>query len=235
MFTQRSSFFPSLCAIIHNLLRIFNMLRDPKIPDATIERISFYSRPLEKLLSSETLVVSSEKLAELCKVNPAQVRKDLSYFGEFGVRGIGYGVRDLLTEIRKILVSDREWRMAIVGMGNMGMALVQHENFSRRGYRFVVAFDPDPGKVGAQLTNGLTIRALKDIPSLIKELEVEVGVIATQPGQAQAVADMLAAAGTKAILNCSPIHIRKQEPCLVENVDFTVNLDNLAYHLGKKD
>lgn len=211
------------------------MSKDPKIPDATIERISLYSRPLEELLSGGTLVVSSEKLAELCKVNPAQVRKDLSYFGEFGVRGIGYGVRDLLVEIKRILVSDREWRMAIVGLGNMGMALVQHENFNKRGYRFVVAFDPDPGKVGSKLPSGLVIRALKEIPTDIVELEVEVGVIATQPGQAQTVADILSAAGIKAILNCSPIQIRQQESCLVENVDFTVNLDNLAYHLGKKD
>jgi redox-sensing transcriptional repressor len=211
------------------------MSKDPKIPDATIERISLYSRPLELLLSGGTMVVSSERLAELCEVNPAQVRKDLSYFGEFGVRGIGYGVRDLLVEIKKILVSDREWRMAIVGLGNMGMALVQHENFNKRGYRFVVAFDPDPGKVGSELPNGLVIRALKELPFLIEELEVEVGVIATQPGQAQTVAEILIAAGIKAILNCSPIQIRQQESCLVENVDFTVNLDNLAYHLGKKD
>lgn len=211
------------------------MPKDPKIPDATIERISLYSRPLEELLFKGTHVVSSEKLADLCKVNPAQVRKDLSYFGGFGVRGIGYEVRDLLLEIKKILVSDREWRMAIVGLGNMGMALVQHENFSKRGYRFVVAFDPDPGKVGAQLPTGLIIQPLKEIPSLIAGLEVELGVIATQPGQAQTVADMLIAAGIKAILNCSPIQIRQQESCLVENVDFTVNLDNLAYHLGKKN
>ena len=211
------------------------MSKDPKIPDATIERISLYSRPLEELMSTGILVVSSERLAELCEVNPAQVRKDLSYFGEFGVRGIGYGVPDLLSEIKKILVSDREWRMAIVGLGNMGMALVQHENFKKRGYRFVVAFDPDLGKVGSRLPNGLTIRALKEIPSAIGELDVEVGVIATQPGQAQSVADILIAAGIKAILNCSPIQIRQQESCLVENVDFTVNLDNLAYHLGKKD
>jgi len=210
------------------------MPKDPKIPDATIERISLYSRPLEELFSKGSLVVSSEKLAELCKVNPAQVRKDLSYFGEFGVRGIGYGVGELLLEIKKILVSDREWRMAIVGLGNMGMALVQHENFAKRGYRFVVAFDPDPGKVGARLPNGLIIQPLKKIATLIGELQVELGFIATQPGQAQSVADMLIAAGIKAILNCSPLQIRQQESCLVENVDFTVNLDNLAYHLGKK-
>lgn len=210
------------------------MPKDPKIPDATIERISLYSRPLEELLFKGTHVVSSERLADLCKVNPAQVRKDLSYFGGFGVRGIGYEVRDLLLEIKKILVSDREWRMAIVGLGNMGMALVQHENFSKRGYRFVVAFDPDPGKVGARLPTGLIIQPLKEIPSLIAGLEVELGVIATLPGQAQTVADKLIAAGIKAILNCSPIQIRQQESCLVENVDFTVNLDNLAYHLGKK-
>ena len=108
------------------------MRKESKIPDATIERISIYSRPLEKLFEQGTLVISSEQLAKLCKVNPAQVRKDLSHFGEFGVRGIGYGVHDLLMEIKRILVSDREWKLGIVGLGGMGMALLSHENFCER-------------------------------------------------------------------------------------------------------
>ena len=125
------------------------MDRESSIPDATIERIALYSRPIENLMEKGVKVVSSEKLAEMCRVNPAQVRKDLSYFGEFGVRGVGYDVRDLLLEIKKILVSDREWRLGIVGLGNLGKALVAHENFLKRGYRFVAAFDSGgfPGEV----------------------------------------------------------------------------------------
>ena len=101
---------------------------ESSISDATIERIALYSRPIENLMEKGVKVVSSEKLAEMCKVNPAQVRKDLSYFGEFGVRGVGYDVRDLLGEIKKILVSDREWRLGIVGLGNLRVALLQLSN-----------------------------------------------------------------------------------------------------------
>jgi redox-sensing transcriptional repressor len=211
------------------------MPKDSKIPDATIERISIYSRPLEKLLEMGILVVSSEKLAQLCKVNPAQVRKDLSYFGEFGVRGIGYSVQDLLKEIQKILVSDREWRLGIAGLGNMGMALVRHENFLKRGYKFVAAFDPDKQKIGKTLPSGLIIQPVDQIEPLTMTLGIEVGVVATRSSQAQAMTERFVDAGIKAVLNFSPIQVRQPENCLVENVDFTVHLDNLAYHLGKVD
>lgn len=209
------------------------MIKESRIPDATIERISLYSRPLERLLENGTPVISSERLAELCKVNPAQVRKDLSYFGEFGVRGIGYDVQDLLMEIKRILVSDREWKLGIVGLGNLGMALVENENFPKRGYRFVAAFDSDPEKIGKRLRCGLIIRSVTDIERLIQELGIEVGVITTPPSQARGVADMLVEVGIRAILNFAPIQVRQTEHCLVVNVDFTVNLDNLAYHLSK--
>ncbi len=211
------------------------MIKELKIPDATIERISIYSRPLERLLEKGTQLISSEKLAELCKVNPAQVRKDLSYFGEFGIRGVGYDVQDLLKEIKKILVSDREWRLCIVGLGNMGTALVESENFLKRGYTFVAAFDSDPQKIGKRLPCGVIIDSVTKMKSLTQNLGIELGVITTPSSQAQNVADMLVDAGIKAILNFSPIQVRKAENCLVENVDLTVNLDNLAYHLAKID
>lgn len=209
------------------------MSKEPKIPDATIGRISLYSRPLERLLEKGAQLISSEKLAELCKVNPAQVRKDLSYFGEFGVRGVGYDVQDLLKEIKKILVSDREWKLCIVGLGNMGTALVESENFLKRGYRFVAAFDSDPKKIGKTLPCGLIIQSVEKVKSLTRALGIELGVIATPSSQAQNVANMLVDAGIKAVLNFSPIQVRKSEICLVENVDLTVNLDHLAYQLAK--
>jgi len=210
------------------------MKRETRIPNATIERISLYSRPLEELLNKGIRVVSSEKLAELCKVNPAQVRKDLSYFGEFGVRGIGYAVKNLLSEIRKIIVSDREWKLAIVGLGNLGMALVRHDNFLKRGYRFVAAFDSSPRKIGEMIRSDLVVQPPSKIHLVISELGVEIGVISTPPSQSQAVADMLIEARIRAILNFSPIQVRHSGPCLVQNVDFTVRLDNLAYHLGQE-
>ena len=208
---------------------------EQKIPDATIERIALYSRPIEALMQEGVKVVSSEKLAELCRVNPAQVRKDLSYFGEFGVRGVGYDVKDLLVEIKKILVSDREWKLGIVGLGNLGKALVAHENFLKRGYKFVAAFDSDPEKIGKSIPPGLIIHPVTKLKELTYELEIEIGVITTPASRAQAVADLLIDAGIKAILNFSPIQVRKPECCLVQNVDFTVNLDNLAFYLKKGD
>ena len=210
------------------------MMKEAKIPDATIERISLYSRPLERILERGVAVVSSEQLARFCRVNPAQVRKDLSYFGEFGVRGIGYNVRDLLREIKKILVSDREWRLGIVGLGNLGKALVQHENFLNRGYEFVAAFDADPAKIGFRLPGGLVIEPPSKIQPLTRSLAIEVGLIATPPEEAEGVANLLVHAGIKAILNFAPTQLRQRKCCLVENVDFTVTLDNLAYHVNQR-
>jgi redox-sensing transcriptional repressor len=211
------------------------MSRDIKTPYATIERIALYLRFLERLMEKGILVVSSEKLAEFCRVNPAQVRKDLCYFGEFGVRGVGYDVRNLVIEIRKILGSVRQWRLGIVGLGNMGMALLHHQNLLERNFRFVAAFDLDPHKIGRSLSNGLIIQPVAKITQLTQELGIQIGIIATPPSQAQGVANMFFESGVRAILNFSPVQVRKPERCLVENVDFTVNLDNLAYRLSRTD
>lgn len=204
-----------------------------RIPDATIERVALYLRPLEDLLEKGLQVISSEKLADLCKVNPAQVRKDLSFFGEFGVRGVGYDAKDLLKEIKKILASDREWKLGIAGMGNLGTALVQHKNFIKRGYRFVAAFDSDPEKIGKRLPSGLIIQPISEAELIINELNVEIGVISTPVSAAQGVAELFFESGIKAILNFSPIHIKTPECCLVQNVDFTFNMDHLAFMLSK--
>jgi redox-sensing transcriptional repressor len=209
------------------------MDRKSKIPSPTIERLALYSRPLEIFLEEGTSVIASEKLAEVCGVNPAQVRKDLAYFGEFGVRGVGYDARELLQQIKRILATDREWRLCIVGMGNLGRALVENENFKKRGYKFVAALDSDPNKVGNTLPCGLTIESATKIKEMVRELRIEIGVVATPPFEAQRVADLLMDAGIKAILNFAPIQVRAPECCTVQNVDFTVKLENLAYHLGK--
>jgi len=209
------------------------MIKPLKIPDRTIERLALYSRPLEALLTNGTILISSEKLAELCGVSPAQVRKDLTYFGEFGVRGVGYDVRDLLREIKKILGTDREWSLCIVGMGNLGQALVENQNFKKRGYRFVAAFDSDPDKVGMTLPCGLIIEPAGKIKELVRAIPIEIGVITTRSSSAQRVADLLMDAGIKAILNFAPIQVRTRKSCSIENMDFTVRLENLAYRLAK--
>ena len=209
------------------------MGKESKIPAPTIERLALYTRPLESLLEGGTHVISSEKFSELCGVNPAQVRKDLAYFGEFGVRGVGYDVRDLLHEIKRILATDRKWTLCIVGLGNLGKALIEHENFKKRGYHFVAAFDSDPKKCGNTLPCGLVIQPFGRIKTVVTDLNVEIGLITTPPFEAQRAADLLMDAGIRAILNFTPLHLRAPECCIIENVDITVKLENLAYHVEK--
>lgn len=203
----------------------------PKIPAATITRLSIYSRALEDLVEQQVSVVSSKRLAELCGVNPAQIRKDLAYFGQFGVRGVGYYVKELIFDIKKILGLNKEWNLAIVGMGNLGCALVAHENFLKQGYRFVCSFDVDPMKVGHRLATGLEIDPLAQLEAVCRDTGAEIGVICTPQDHAQDIANRMISVPLKAILNFAPIQIQAPEGYQVENVDFTVKLDNLAYHL----
>lgn len=203
-----------------------------KIPMATINRLSIYMRTLQELLEEEVDVISSERLAKQCGVNPAQIRKDLAYFGEFGVRGVGYRVSDLVNQIKEILGLNRPWNLAMVGLGNLGSALIRHGNFIKHGYIFTAAFDCDPQKVGRRLPNGLIINHVEDLEEIVKEREVHVGIIATPASSAQSVANQLVLAGINGILNFAPVQIQVPDCCHVENVDFTIKLDAIAYHLS---
>ncbi len=202
-----------------------------KIPSATIIRLSIYSRYLEALAQEGVKIIASDKLAQKCGINPAQIRKDLAYFGEFGIRGVGYFVKELLFEIKRILGLNKSWKMALVGIGNLGSALLAHQNFVRQGYEFVAVLDVDPIKVGRRLPSGQIIHHLDEMERVIKESGAEIAVIATPAAQAQQVAQRLIEAGIKAILNFAPIQLKVPEGIAVENVDFTVKLDNLAYQL----
>ena len=203
-----------------------------KIPKATITRLSFYYRQLELLEFDGYRMVSSDKLAWLCQVNPAQVRKDLGYFGEFGVRGVGYDTRELQREIKEILAVNRDWNMGIVGIGNLGSALLRYQNFPVRGFNFVAAFDSDPEKIGKLLSSGFEIRDINELEDVTEELKIEIGVITTPPSEAQTIADLFLGANVNAILNFSPTQIHVPESCLIENIDFTIKLDILAYKLN---
>lgn len=209
------------------------MSASDKVPRPTIERLAIYSRPLEDLTEAGSPVVSSEKLAILCGVNPAQVRKDLAYFGEFGIRGLGYEVKELLKAIRAILASDRMWNLCIVGMGSLGRALVENENFRRRGYIFVAAFDADNRKVGERLTCGLTIGPVSAIKDIVSKLQVDIGVITTPQEGAQRAMGLLVDAGIKSLLNFTPAQVRVPASCYLENEDIGLKLENIAYHLTK--
>jgi redox-sensing transcriptional repressor len=205
------------------------MPKSEKVPKATITRLSIYYRQLELLEFDGYRVVSSEKLAWLCQVNSAQVRKDLGYFGEFGIRGVGYDVIDLQAHIKDILAINRNWNLGIVGIGKLGSALVQHHNFSARGFKCVAAFDNAPDKIGKRLPSGLKVRSIDELREAVEELDVEIGVITTPASAAQSVAASLLDANVNAILNFSPTRISVPGCCLVENIDFTVMLDVLVY------
>lgn len=207
------------------------MERRKKIPKATITRLSLYYRHLELLEFDGYRTVASEKLAWLCQVNPAQVRKDLGYFGEFGIRGVGYDVRELQREIKKILAVNREWKMGIAGIGNLGSALLKNQNFQARGFRFVAAFDSDPEKIGNNLSSGLVIRDIVDLTEYSKNHGIDIGVISTPYSGAQETADLFFNADISAILNFSPAQIQAPDHCIIENIDFTVKLDILTYKL----
>ena len=207
-------------------------MKSSRIPAAAITRLSRYTRALEELDAQNTKVISSEKLAEYCEVNSAQIRKDLAYFGEFGVRGVGYFVKELLFEIRRILGLNKEWNLAIIGMGNLGCALIAHSNFLKQGYRFVAAFDADPEKVGRILPGGVVIAPMSALRKESLEKEVEIAVIATPASSAQEVVNQIVEIPIRGILNFSPSQLHLPEGFLVHHIDFTVKLDRLAYRLS---
>ncbi|OGP89680.1 MAG: redox-sensing transcriptional repressor Rex [Deltaproteobacteria bacterium RBG_16_48_10] len=207
-----------------------------KVPEATIRRLSRYSRCLEALDEKGEKVVSSAQLASKCAVNSAQVRKDLAYFGEFGIRGVGYYVKDLLSDIKRILGSNKEWRMAVIGMGNLGSALLSYKDFLKQNYKIVAAFDIDPprviGRVSEKLGKPVEVLHINRIKEVAKNRKIEIALIATPPSEAQSVAQLLVEAEIRGILNFAPTQITAPEGYVVKNVFFTNILDNLAYLLS---
>ena len=207
-----------------------------KIPEATIRRLSRYARCLEEMEDKGEKVVSSAQLATKCMVNPAQVRKDLAYFGEFGIRGVGYYVKDLLNDIKRILGLNKEWRMALIGIGNLGSALLSYKDFLKQNYKIVAAFDIDPpkviGRVSEKLGKPVEILHINRIKEVARERKIEIGLITTPASEAQGVANLLVEAEVRGILNFAPAQITVPEGFTVKDVFFTTILDNLAYLLS---
>jgi redox-sensing transcriptional repressor len=181
-------------------------------------------------------LISSAQLATKCLVNAAQVRKDLAYFGEFGIRGVGYFVKDLLQDIKRILGLNKEWNMAVIGVGNLGSALLSYKDFLKKNYKIVAAFDIDPSKVAERVSekHGKPIEILhvSRLREIAKERRIEIGIIATPAPEAQGVANLLVDAGVKGILNFAPTQIMVPEGSVLKDVFFTTVLDNLAYLLS---
>ncbi len=200
-----------------------------KIPEATIKRLSVYARYLSNLDAQDRRVISSAELAEECGMNAAQIRKDLAYFGEFGVRGVGYYVKDLLFDIRKILGLNKSWRVALIGVGRLGEALLSYGNFVKQGYHFVAVFDADPTKIGRPIGRGLEVLPLEELARVVTERGVELGIITAPAPSAQKVADRLVAANVKGILSFAPVRLTVPEGVIVKHVDLAQEFDSLAY------
>ena len=202
-----------------------------KVPEATVERLSVYLRSIKRLNNER--VLPSQELAELVGTSDGQVRKDLAYFGEFGVPGQGYRVGTLKEEISRILGVDRVWSIALVGMGNLGAALLAYPGFKRQGFEIKVAFDNDLSKIG-KVWQGVKIEDVEKIPQILFEQEIKMGIIATPAQAAQAVASKLIEGGAKAILNFAPVRIVVPDRVKLRNVDLSIELEALSYFLGRK-
>ncbi len=202
-----------------------------KVPTATIERLSLYLRTLRGL--DEERVIPSQELADLVGTSDAQIRKDLTYFGEFGVPGQGYRVGILRGEISRILGVDKTWWTALVGTGNLGAALLAYPGFKRQGFRIKVAFENDLSKIG-KMWQGVMIEDVEKIPQILAEQEIKIGIITTPAKAAQDVANRLIAGGVEGILNFAPTTISVPETVKLKNVDLSIELEGLSYFLGEK-
>src|SRR5437763_16648208 len=192
-----------------------------RIPEATVARLPLYLRSLLEAAEAKTTTVSSERLAEMAGVNAAKVRKDLSYLGSYGTRGVGYDVEYLLFQISRELGLTQDWPVAIVGVGNLGHALANYRGFSARGFRVVALVDADTEKVGERVGE-LAVRHLDELPRIAADESVAIGIIATPAAAAQEVADRLVAAGVSAILNFAPAVLTVPEGVWLRKVDLSI-------------
>ena len=204
----------------------------PRIPEMTVRRLSVYTRSLLQLEEDGVKTISSQELAERFSLNSAQVRKDLAYFGEFGVRGIGYYVSGLKAELQRILGLDREWQVALVGFGNLGSALVHYKGFTRQGFRIAAIFDEDPGKVSREVESP-PIFSSRDLGREIKARGIQIAIMAVPAEAAQPVADLLVSAGIRAILNFAPARLKVPKDVRLKHVDLSIELETLSFYLAK--
>ncbi len=200
-----------------------------QIPEATVARLPVYLRALQDLLKDEQATVSSERLASMAGVNAAKVRKDLSYFGSYGTRGVGYDVEFLLFHIRRELGLTHDWPTVIVGMGNLGQALANYGGFQERGFVVAALADSDPKKVG-QRVGDLVVDDAADLDEIVEERKITIGVIATPAAAAQEVADRMVDAGITSILNFAPTVISVPSGISVRKVDLAVELQILSFY-----
>ena len=208
--------------------------RTRHIPEATVARLPVYLRSLAELVDEKIGTVSSERLAEMAGVNAAKVRKDLSYLGSYGTRGVGYDVEYLLFQMSRELGLTHDWPVAIVGAGNLGSALANYGGFTQRDFPVAALVDSDRSKVG-KVVHGVTVHHLDDLGELVDELGVGIGVIATPAAAAQEVADRLVDAGITSILNFAPVVLAVPEGVSLRKVDLALELQILSFYQEHRD
>jgi redox-sensing transcriptional repressor len=206
-----------------------------QVSELTTNRLSVYLRCLNTLDGAGVRTISSQALAEQFHLNAAQIRKDLAYFGEFGVRGVGYYVRDLKRHLRQILGLDRKLHVAIMGAGNLGLALADYPGFRQEGFEISALFDSLREKVGQQSRGGVPIHDIHDLKKIARRDGVRIAVIAVPAQAAQQVVDLVVAAGIKAVLNFSPGTLQVPDDVKLKSVDLTVSLESLSFFLAQGD
>jgi redox-sensing transcriptional repressor len=206
--------------------------RPEGVPEATSERLSLVLRALRALEAQSVHTVSSFQLAERFGLNPAQIRKDLAQFGEFGVRGVGYRVADLKAKLKQLMGLEKTRVVVIAGAGNLGQALADSRNFNVDGFKVAALFDVDGRKIGGRSRTGVPILDMAELPMRAAEMKADIGVLAVPAEGALEVARLLAAAGVPAILNFAPVSVPALEGTFVRNVDLTFFLENLSFQLA---
>ncbi|MGH7508183.1 MAG: redox-sensing transcriptional repressor Rex [Gemmatimonadales bacterium] len=204
-----------------------------KVAESTVRRLSLYLRFLEEFEEQGSETVSSGALASRGGTTSAQVRKDLSFFGSFGKRGLGYPVPDLANRLREILGLKRRYRVGMIGAGKIGSALVQYRGFRQRGFDIVAIFDSDPSKIGRQW-NGLTVQDVAGLEQELARQPVDMAVLVTPADVAQAVTDRLVALRVKAILNFAPVQLSVPDDVVVKTVNLALELETLSYALANR-
>jgi redox-sensing transcriptional repressor len=202
-----------------------------KVSESTVGRLSLYLRLLSELEREGVATLSSEDLARRCGTTAAQVRKDLSFFGTFGKRGLGYSVPELVAALRSILGLSQRWRVALVGAGRIGLALLGYEDFRRQGFFIEVAFDADPAKVG-EVRDGVPIRAESELQETLAREAIDIVIVAVPGEAAQGVVDRVVAAGVKAILNFAPAKLDVPSHVALKSVNMAMELEALSYALA---
>jgi redox-sensing transcriptional repressor len=203
------------------------------VPAVVISRLSLYLRELQHLVRAGRATVSSSQLATLFGFTDAQVRKDLAYFGHFGHPGIGYRCSELITEIRRILGTDHQWSVTMVGVGNMGRALLRYKGFSAQGFRVVAAFDRDSRIVGSQI-EGVPVYDIARLGEIVRGQRIQLGMITVPASEAQQVADQLVSAGILGIVNFAPVALNLPDGIGIVGVDLTTELEQLAFSVANR-